>query len=46
MKNIMNIQQMLFIAYLQKSKSAQKALINGLINKPQKLISFYNEDIF
>lgn len=36
-ENIMNIQQMLFGAYLQKSKSAQKSLINGLINKPQKL---------
>lgn len=36
-ENIMNIQQMLFGAYLQKRKSAQKSLINGLINKPQKL---------
>lgn len=33
----MNIQQMFFEAYLQMSKSARKSLINGLINKPQKL---------
>lgn len=33
----MNIQEMLFEAYLQMSKSAPKSLINGLINKTQKL---------